>query len=78
MSWPISPLALGAGLERVGLLVALCAAFLALLALQFGTVRALYGGDGTDHDARTNCPSCGARVAADADACQYCGSTLRG
>jgi hypothetical protein len=77
MGWPTSPLALGAGLERAGLLVALSATFLAVLALGFARSRALYGGDEMDRDARTNCPSCGARVSADADACDHCGSPLR-
>jgi hypothetical protein len=58
---------------------------LAVAALAAGAVyvswlraRALYGGDGPDPATLTNCPSCGARMAAAADDCEHCGAALDG
>ncbi|WP_251341809.1 zinc ribbon domain-containing protein [Haloplanus halophilus] len=67
---------LGGAVERLALLVAFGALVVAALALQFAKVRALYGGDATDGDERVTCPACGARTAADAATCDYCGDPL--
>lgn len=37
----------------------------------------ILGVDGAQpHEAKTNCPACGARIAADRDGCDYCGESL--
>jgi len=60
-------------------------ALLAVAALAAGAVyvswlraRALYGGDGPDPAALTNCRACGARVPDDAETCATCGAGLGG
>lgn len=52
--------------------VLMVAVFLAT-ALQFFTVNELYGsGDSVTPEEQTNCPACGARIATEADTCEYC------
>lgn len=62
---------------RAAFLLVFCALVLAAIALQFGQVRALYGGDGTAEEG-VNCPACGARTAVDGGTCEYCGEPLDG
>lgn len=76
MPQPSVVLSLGS-LARGALLLAVCALALAAIALQFAKARALYGGDEGNAE-RTNCPSCGSRVPAEPDACEYCGEPLAG
>jgi hypothetical protein len=70
-------LALGAPVARAALLLAISLLVLTAIALQFAQVRALYGGDESTAT-RVNCPSCGSRVPAEPDACEYCGEPLDG
>ncbi|WP_254764303.1 hypothetical protein [Natrinema marinum] len=39
------------------------------------SLRESAGYDDVDHLERTNCESCGARIDADADTCDYCGAS---
>ncbi|MFB6195178.1 MAG: zinc-ribbon domain-containing protein [Haloplanus sp.] len=72
----MSPVLVGDSVGRAVLWLAFGALVLALIAFQFAKVRALYGGDGST-ERRRNCPSCGARIPADADACEHCGEPVR-
>jgi len=67
----------GGAVGRAAILLAICALVLVAIVLQFGQVRALYGGSETAEE-RINCPSCGSRVPAEPDACEYCGESLEG
>ncbi|MFB6103149.1 MAG: hypothetical protein ABEJ73_11365 [Haloplanus sp.] len=62
---------------RAAFLLAFAALVLALLAFQFATVRALYGGDESTEQ-RVTCPSCGARTAVGSVTCDYCGERVDG
>jgi len=70
-------LALDGPVARAVLLLAVCLLVLAAIVLQFAQGRALYGDDESTAK-RLNCPSCGSRVPAEQDACEYCGAPLEG
>lgn len=57
---------------RVAFVVVVAAVALSLIWFQFLEIRTLYGGDSTPPEQLLNCPSCGARVAADAERCDHC------
>ncbi|WP_394740910.1 hypothetical protein [Natronococcus roseus] len=45
---------------------------LVLFYAEFDRVLETVGGDETAAEPKTNCPNCGARMAVDADRCEYC------
>lgn len=62
---------------RVGWLVIFGSLFAFAIYFNFLVVRELYGGDGEAKSRRkVNCPACGARTPAEADACGYCEEPL--
>lgn len=69
--------AVAAGVENLLVLGVYVVVIAVAVVLSFLKVEALYGGSSTDEE-RTNCPTCGARVAADAAVCEYCGDSLDG
>lgn len=71
------PVALVEAIGQIALVIGFMAFVLLAIVFEFIKVHELYGsGDSTTPDQLTNCPSCGARISAQADACEYCDSPV--
>lgn len=63
--------------ERLLLLVVVFVVVVFVIGFEFQKARTLYGSsDSPSPEQLTNCPSCGSRIAIEADECEYCGEPL--
>ncbi|QFU83438.1 hypothetical protein [Natronorubrum aibiense] len=67
-----APISLG----RLVFLVAFGVLVVATIVIRFEHARAVYGSDDATREPKTNCPSCGARILAESDVCEYCEESL--
>lgn len=71
------PIAIVDGIGQIALVIGFMVIVFVAIAFQFLQVHELYGsGDSTTPDQQINCSSCGARISAEADTCDYCGEPI--
>jgi hypothetical protein len=71
------PIAIVDVLGRIALVIGFMLIVFAVIVFQFLKVRELYAsGDSATPDEQANCSSCGARISADADTCNYCSESI--
>lgn len=63
-------------LNRFAFFALFCVLAAGTILYNFALLQAAFGGDSEPQKSKINCPSCGARTAAESDACDYCEGAL--